>query len=305
MDLTFDRVTKLYGPVIGLNEFSCRIGPGITGLFGANGAGKSTLLKLASGQIRPTLGQVRIGNHSPWSTAAKWHFGYSPDLDSLYERLTGREFLQTMARLHGFSRREAADRTERVLAQVDMSERAETKLAGCSQGMRQRIKLGQALLHDPSVLLLDEPMTGIDPGGRRELTQIFADLARAGKTILLSSHILAEVESLAETIVMLARGRLVASGPLPEIRRLIQNQPLTVELQSPQARKLAARLLALPEICSVEVDGTRLRVRALGDTAIFAGVAEAVLNADVVVERMEILDSGAEAVFHYLDGGAP
>ncbi len=146
MLLAFDRVTKFYGAVIGVNNISCNIGPGITGLLGANGAGKSTLMKLASGQLRPTQGTVRIGGHDAWGTAAKHHLGYSPDLNSFYEEMTGREFVYTMARLHGFSRVEARRRTEFVLEEVGMADRARRRLAGCSHGMRQRIKLAQSLV---------------------------------------------------------------------------------------------------------------------------------------------------------------
>src|SRR5688500_3420040 len=172
MFLTFNRVTKFYGPVIGLNDISCRIGPGITGLFGANGAGKSTLMKLASGQLRPSLGEVLVGDNSAWSTRAKRDFGYSPDIDRFYEEMTGREFVETMARLYGYPGREARRRTQRVLEDVGMADRSERRIAGCSHGMRQRIKLAQALVHDPEILLLDEPLNGIDPGGRREIHEL-------------------------------------------------------------------------------------------------------------------------------------
>src|SRR5690606_13528333 len=151
MFLSFNRVTKFYGPVIGVNDVSCRIGPGITGLFGANGAGKSTLLKLASGQLRPSLGEVLIGEVSAWSTRAKRLFGYTPDIDRFYEEMTGREFVYAMTRLYGYSAREAHRRTEEVLAEVGMADRAQRRIAGCSHGMRQRIKLAQALAHDPPV----------------------------------------------------------------------------------------------------------------------------------------------------------
>ncbi len=140
-----------------MNNISCRIGPGITGLLGANGAGKSTIIKLASGQLRPTQGRVQIGTHDAWSTAAKHHLGYSPDVSSFYEEMTGHEFVYTMARLHGYSRAEARQRTDDVLEEVGMADRAGRRLAGCSHGMRQRIKLAQALVHDPWLLLLDEP----------------------------------------------------------------------------------------------------------------------------------------------------
>ncbi|MFO1019905.1 MAG: ABC transporter ATP-binding protein [Planctomycetales bacterium] len=168
MDLTFTEVTKFYGAVIGLNNLSCTIGPGITGLLGSNGAGKSTLLKLASGQLSPTQGNVRIGTLNATSTAAKRHIGYCPDHHNMYEEMTGEEFVRTMCALNGFSREEVVRRTAEVLQEVGMTDRAKRKIAGCSHGMRQRFKLAQALVHDPDILLLDEPLTGIDPGAERD-----------------------------------------------------------------------------------------------------------------------------------------
>ena len=165
MFLTFDHVTKFYGPVIGVNNVSCRIGPGITGLFGANGAGKSTLMKLASGQLRPSRGRVRIGDHRAWSTEAKRHFRLrARTLNSFYEEMTCRDFVYVMARLYGLSTANARRRTAEVFEEVGMADRAGRRLAGCSHGMRQRIKLAQALINDPPILLLDEPLSGIDPG---------------------------------------------------------------------------------------------------------------------------------------------
>ena len=161
---------------------------------------------------------MRIGGHDAWSTASKHHLGYSPDLNSFYEEMTGREFVYTMARLHGFSRVEARRRTEFVLEEVGMADRARRRLAGCSHGMRQRIKLAQSLVHDPWLLLLDEPLSGIDPGGRREINELLFRLADQGKTILVSSHILVEIEQLSNSILMMSRGRIVASGTLAEVR---------------------------------------------------------------------------------------
>lgn len=303
MKLIFENVTKLYGPVIGVNEINCTIGPGILGLFGANGAGKSTMLKLASGQLRPTLGKVHVGGFSTWSSAAKRCFGYTPDTDSFYERMTGRNFVYTMARLHGFSRSEARERTHETLHVVGMADRANRKLAGCSHGMRQRLKLAQALVHDPPVLLLDEPMTGIDPGGRHDLTRILQQQAADGKTILISTHILSQVEPLASEIIMLAHGRMVASGKLAEIRGLLENQPLTVLLVCERSRELASRLLAREEVHSAEVQGERLIVRTANSAQFFELVMETVLADAFELSRMEVLDAGAEAVFHYLDRG--
>jgi ABC-2 type transport system ATP-binding protein len=305
MLLALDRVTKFYGAVIGINNVTCRVGPGITGLVGSNGAGKSTLIKLASGQLRPSQGSVRIGGHKAWSTAAKHHLGYVPDINSFYEEMTGRDFVYTMACLHGFSRREARERTGYVLEEVGMADRAERRLAGCSHGMRQRIKIAQALVHDPWLLLLDEPMAGIDPGGRREINELLNRLAAQGKTILVSSHILVEIEQLAESILMLARGRLVASGTLAEVRNLMKFRPLVVEIVAEPQRRLAALLAEYPHVQAVELRESGMIVRTRNPLDFYAHVGDLVCRHGIEVRRMRALDTGAEAVFDYLEHPKP
>jgi ABC-2 type transport system ATP-binding protein len=304
MHLTFENVTKFYGPVIGVNDVSCRIARGITALFGANGAGKSTLIKLASGQLRPSLGRVLVGDRPAWSTRAKRYFGYSPDINSFYEDMSGREFVYVMARLYGYSRGEARRRTDGVLEQVGMAARAERKIAGYSHGMRQRIKLAQAMVHDPEILLLDEPMSGIDPGGRREFHQLLRQWAQRGKTILVSTHMLAEVEDLASNILMLARGRVIASGSLTEIRDLLDDQPLTVGITAGQSRRLAGLLVESEHVCSVDVQGERLTVRTQNPRKFFGELGELVTREEVELRSLETLDAGADAVFAYLQRGA-
>ena len=300
MPLTFEHVTKFYGPVIGVNDISCVIGPGITGLLGANGAGKSTLLKLASGQLRPTLGRVRLNEHDAWSTAAKRILGYSPDINQFYEEMTGFEFVYTMARLHGYTRREARERTQLAIDEVGMSDRAARRIAGCSHGMRQRIKLAQALVHDPEILLLDEPMTGIDPGGRREFGELLSKWAERGKTILVSSHLLAEVEQLTDSILMISRGRILAWGTLREIRAMLDDQPFCVELASGQPRRWAERLVAAAEVEAVELHGDSVTVRTREPQRFFALVNRLAVDERLPIDRLATLDSNADAVFGYL-----
>lgn len=301
MILSFEHVTKLYGPVIGVNNVTCRIGPGITGLLGANGAGKSTLIKLGSGQLRPSQGQVRFDDLPAWSTAAKRLFGYSPDLDRFYDDMTGREFVVTMARLYGYSGREARRRAELALEEVGMAPRAGRRLGGCSHGMRQRIKLAQALVHDPRVLLLDEPLNGIDPGGRREINTLLIDLAGRGKTLVISSHILAELERLVDRIVMISRGRIIASGTLAEVRGSLEDQPLLVEIVSDRPRQLAALLAELPDVRGVEIRDDALTVSTRQPARFFAEVGRLVGEHRFDVRRLQTLDAGAVAVFDYLE----
>lgn len=304
MFLTFDHVTKFYGPVIGVNDISCRIGPGITGLFGANGAGKSTLLKLASGQLRPSQGEVRIGEQRAWSTAAKRLLGYSPDINSFYEEMTCREFLHVMARLYGMTRATARTRTDEVLEAVGMADRANRRIAGCSHGMRQRVKLAQAIINDPPLLLLDEPLSGIDPGGRREISRLLVEQGEKGKTIVISSHILGETEALTDSVLIIARGRIVASGTLPEIRALLDDRPLTVEIGSEHARALAALLVVEPEVRAVDVRAGGLVVRTRNPNRFFVRLGELIAQHALSIDKLQTLDGGADAVFNYLQQGA-
>jgi ABC-2 type transport system ATP-binding protein len=296
----FLAVSKWYGPVIALNDVTLHLGPGITGLVGPNGAGKSTLMKLLTGQLRPSLGQVRIRGLSAWSAAAKSCMGYCPDVDAFYDEMSGRAFVRIMARLHGFPARPAAERTEEVLHQVGMAERADRPLGSYSKGMRQRIKLAQALVHDPELLVLDEPLSGVDPIGHAELTALFRQLAAGGKAILLSSHILDDMDTLADRIVFLGRGRILASGSLPEIRALLDDHPLKVRIAARPSRELASRLLQLESVLAAELMGEEVVVQVRRPKSFFASLAQIVVEESYDVERLEVLDASTQAVFDYL-----
>jgi len=296
----FTAVSKWYGPVIALNDVTLHLGPGVTGLVGPNGAGKSTLMKLLTGQLRPSLGQVRIRGLSAWSAAAKACMGYCPDVDAFYDEMSGRAFVRIMARLHGFPARLAAERTEEVLRQVGMAERADRPLGSYSKGMRQRIKLAQALVHDPELLVLDEPLGGVDPIGRAELTALFRQWAAGGKSILLSSHILEDMDTLADRIVFLCRGRVLASGSLPEIRALLDDRPLKVRIAASRPRELATRLLQLEVVLAAELTGEDVVVQVRRPKSFFASLAEIVVEESYDVERLQVIDASTQAVFDYL-----
>lgn len=302
--LCFDRVSKWYGGVIGLNEFSLTLPPGITGLVGPNGAGKSTLMKLATGQLRPDLGTVTILGHQAWSAGARWHLGYCPDLDRFYEEMSGRDFVFTMARLFGFSRTAARRRTEEALQRTGMADRASRRLQGYSKGMRQRIKLAQALLHDPQLLILDEPLNGVDPVGRSELHALFAELAAAGKSLLISSHQLEELEKLTEQIIVIARGLKVAEGTVAAIRDLMNDQPLAIRMDVDRPRHLAASLLLLPDVLGVEIDGEKVVARARQPQSFFQQLAELVVAEGFDLKHLETLDCSAQAILDYVLKGS-
>jgi ABC-2 type transport system ATP-binding protein len=301
--LLFERVSKWYGPVIGVNQVTLELRGGITGLVGANGAGKSTLLRLATGQLRPDIGTVRVRGQHAWKAAAKRHVGYSPEVDNFYEEMSGRVFVETMARLCGFDRQEARRRTRSALELVGMHERAERRLRGYSKGMRQRVKLAQALIHDPELLVLDEPLSGIDPVGRVEFIALFRTLAEHGKCLLVSSHELDELEKLTDHVAVMARGRIAAVGTLAQIRDLLDDHPLSIRIDCDQQRELAGALLHLQDVVGVELgEDPTLVVQAKNPRRFFRDLGGLVLEEDFDIRHLETLDDSAQAILGYLLG---
>jgi ABC-2 type transport system ATP-binding protein len=301
--LLFQHVSKWYGPVIGINQVTLELRPGITGLVGQNGAGKSTLLRLAAGHMRPDLGSVTICGVDAWSAAAKRHVGYCPELDTFYEEMSGRRFVQTMAELVGYSGIEATRRTEATLELVGMHDRADRPLAGYSKGMRQRIKLAQALLHDPQLLLLDEPLSGIDPIGRRESVDLFKELSRQGKCLLISSHELEELEKLTDHVAIMSAGRIAAVGTLTHIRDLLDDHPLTILIASDQDRVLAGALLDMEDVVGIDRAEDHLVVRARNPRRFFQRLGDLVLDRMIEIRRLETIDESTHDVLGYLLGG--
>lgn len=301
--LLFEHVSKWYGPVIGVNQVTLELRPGITGLVGHNGCGKSTLMRLAAGHLRPDLGRVSVCGHDAWTARAKLHVGYCPEHDTFYEEMSGRRFVETMARLCGFPREDARLRTESTLDLVGMSTRADRPLAGYSKGMRQRIKLAQALLHDPELLLLDEPLSGIDPIGRRETIELLQELAGRGKCLLVSSHELEELEKLTEHVAIMAAGRIAAVGSLPQIRDLLDRHPLSIRIGYEQGQDLARTLWDLEEVVGLERDGKdRIIVRVRNSRQFLRKLNDLVVEEHFEIQHLEPLDESAHDVLGYLLG---
>jgi ABC-2 type transport system ATP-binding protein len=326
--LLCERVSKWYGPVIGVNQLTLELRAGITGLVGANGAGKSTLMRLITGHLRPDLGRILVNGQEAWTAAAKQSIGYCPDVDVFYEEMSGRQFVQTMARLCGFTARDSRERTEWALELVGMAGRAERCVRGYSKGMRQRIKLAQALLHDPPLLVLDEPMSGIDPVGRLEFVGLCHRLAEQGKCLLISSHELDELEKLTDHIAIMARGRIAVVGSVAQIRDRLDHHPLTVRVDldcskdataesngttaDQRRRELAAALLKLPDVVGVELveeetgnghpGPARVLVRARNPQRFFPHLTRLVLEEWYEVCHLETLDDSTHAVLGYLLG---
>jgi ABC-2 type transport system ATP-binding protein len=313
-------ISKWYGPVIGVNQVTLELRPGVTGLVGSNGAGKSTLMRLITGHLRPDLGRVEVLGRDAWSAAAKRHIGYCPEVDSFYEEMSGRQFVEAMARLSGYPAGEARRRSEAALERVGMAGRAERRLRGYSKGMRQRVKLAQALLHDPELLVLDEPLSGIDPVGRAEFIALFRGLAEKGKCLLVSSHELDELQKLTDHVAVMARGRIAAVGSVAQIRDRLDDHPLTVRIDvargaeeggKDRRRDLAGALLRLPDVVGVELledepgeDGVgRLLVSARNPRTFFQDLTRLVLQEWYEIRRLQTLDESAQAVLGYLLGG--
>jgi len=299
----FHEVSKWYGNVIGVNRLSLRVPPGVTGLLGPNGAGKSTLLQLATGQLYASQGKVRVLGQEAWNNPAlNRSIGLCPEQDAFYEWMTGLDFVRTSARLSGMGRAEAHEAAARTLEAVGMTKHRDRAVRGYSKGMRQRTKLAQALVHDPEVLFLDEPLTGTDPVARRDIMDIIQRLAGEGKSAMVSSHVLHEVEALTPNIVLMNRGRLVAEGHVRDIRDLIDKYPHHIVLVCDDYRKLAAKLVAWEDVEGVRVlakeGGLMVETRSPDD--FYRRLPELSLEAGTPIREVYSEDDNLEAVFKYL-----
>ncbi len=299
----FRSVSKWYGQVIGLNNLSLELPPGVTGLLGPNGSGKSTLLQLATGQLRPSQGEVRVLGHRPWNRPGLHRYiGLCPEQDAFFEWMTGREFLRSCALLGGLGRRGSREAAERALELVKMTEHAGRPIRGYSKGMRQRIKLAQAVVHDPMVLFLDEPLTGTGSGGASGADRRHHRPGPRGRTVLVSSHIFHEVQAVTRSIVLLNHGRLVALGDVRQIRDLIDKHPHRIVLRSTRARDLAAKLVRCDDVVGVELkreDGAIVVETRLPDR-FYARLVELALEGGTPIDEVYSDDDNLEAVFKYL-----
>jgi ABC-2 type transport system ATP-binding protein len=292
-------VSRWYGNVVAVNDITMSIGPGVTGLLGPNGAGKSTVLHLIAGFLAPSRGELTVGTAAPWRNPQIYRtVGLVPERDSVYAFLTGEDFVRSTARLHRLADPEAAAR--RAIAIVDMAAAQDRRISTYSKGMRQRIKVAAALVHDPEVLLLDEPFNGMDPRQRLHMMDLLTKLGAEGRTILLSSHILEEVERLAGTIQVIVSGRLAASGDFRAIRRLMTSRPHVFLVRTSDDRLLGSALIGSPAVTGVELTSGGLQVRA-SDYGRFSRELAAVAR-DRGIRLRELLpeDESLESVFAYL-----
>jgi ABC-2 type transport system ATP-binding protein len=297
-----DHVSKWYGQVIGLNDISVEVRPGVTGLLGPNGAGKSTFLKLVTGQLKPSKGTVHVLGEPIWGNPGLYaRVGFCPEQDSFYERMTGLQWVTALVRLNGLSVTAARDAAREALDTVDLLDAADKKIGAYSKGMRQRVKLAQAVVHDPELLVLDEPLAGMDPIARRKVVRLIQRWGREGKSVLVSSHILHEIESMTSTILLMNNGRILAEGNIHQIRDLIDEHPHTVKIRGSDPRRLARAFLDHDDLRSLKFEDGAVIVET-GKPDAFYGRLTAVAASGELGEVYEVSspDDNLQAVFEYL-----
>lgn len=304
MSIVVEGVSRTFGDTVAVSQVSFRVGPGITGLLGHNGAGKSTLLSLLAGYARPDEGTVRVLDADPHrDIAIHSRLGVVPDGMGLWPQLTAREAVVALARMRGVADPHAA--AAAALAEVGLTEAADRRLGQFSKGMGQRAKLAQALAHDPAVLLLDEPLNGLDPAQRRHMIDVVQRRAAAGCTVLVSSHVLHEVERMAPQVVVLVNGRVVAEGETVGIKALLRDRPQTVRVRTAgDARPLAAALTADPATREVRVGDGTVEVDTSDPEALGRTVARAASAAGTTLRAIEPVDDDLESLYAYLTARA-
>jgi ABC-2 type transport system ATP-binding protein len=293
--------SRWYGNVVAVNDVSFSLEGGVTGLLGPNGAGKSTILHMIGGFLAPSAGSVAVAGRPTRDHPELYRqIGLVPEHEAVYPFLTGRQFVIANARLQGMDGQEAARAAERAIGEVDLASAQDRAIGTYSKGMRQRIKVASALVHDPGVLLLDEPFNGMDPRQRLHMMGLLRRMAAAGRVILFSSHILEEVERLAERVLVIVAGRLAASGDFREIRRLMTDRPHTFTIRSSDDRVLAAALMEQPMIAGVSLDDGLLTVRTADFGAFSRAVAGVARDAGIRLHELLPTDESLESVFSYL-----
>ena len=299
--ITCERVSKWYGDVLGVNEVTVEFGPGVTGLLGPNGAGKSTLIKLVCGMLRPSIGRIRLNGHNPFARSAPMvRVGLCPEQDAFYSGASAHSVVTYLTKLQGFDAGTARVRAQKALERVGLSEAAHRSVAAFSKGMRQRFKLAQALAHDPDVVILDEPMNGLDPTTRHEMGELVKALGTEGRCVLVSSHVLHEVDALAQRMVVMRHGRIIADGTARALREEMSEVPLTVSIQSETPAALAVHVVALDGVRRVERTERGLDVHTTQADDLFDAVARLAAGGDVSVDGIAPTDEDLEAVFRYL-----
>ena len=297
-----EQLSKWYGQVIGLNDVSVTIPSGITGLLGPNGAGKSTLLKLLTGQLKPSKGTITVLGEPVWANPRLFfRIGLCPEQDAFYDRMTGLEWVAGLARLNGLAEQASNDAARVALERVDLLDAANKKIGSYSKGMRQRVKLAQALVHDPELLILDEPLNGMDPIARRRTIRLIKDWARDGRSVLVSSHILHEIEAMTSSILLINNGRILAEGDVHQIRDLIDEHPHTVHVRAAQPRELARDFLTRDDVLSLKLELDAVMVETSKPDSFYRYLTELAASGKAgEITEVTSPDDNLHAVFKYL-----
>jgi ABC-2 type transport system ATP-binding protein len=295
-------LSKWYGEVIGLNNVTAVIGHGITGLVGPNGAGKSTLMGLVMGRLRPNKGTIRVFGQKVWDNPRTLsQIGYCPEGDPFWSNLTGRQFVGFLAAASGMTGSAKRKAVQESIDLTGMAEHAERTIKGYSKGMRQRIKIAQALVHRPKLMILDEPFTGADPVGRHELGHLLRTLAEQNVDMLVSSHVLHEVEALTKQILMIDHGRIIAQGDIRTVRQALHARPHAIRVLVDHPRRLAAHLSCLDVITGLRIVAPdSLVIETTSPAQVYVRLPRLILNEGMTVREIAAADDSLEAVFGYL-----
>jgi ABC-2 type transport system ATP-binding protein len=303
--IVLEEVSKFYGEVLGVNRVNLSLEPGLIGLVGPNGSGKSTLMHLMTGLLRPSRGEVRVLGEEPGrSSELLREIGYCTQYDSFPGGATGFGFLTHALQLHGVDRQEADRMAWQTLERVGLEEAAHRKIAGYSKGMRQRIKLAHAHCHDPRVLVLDEPLNGLDPMGRAEMIDLFRELAAEGRHVLVSSHILHEVDMISDVVVMIHGGSIVAEGSIRAVREEIKTHPIQILIRCDRPHAIAARVFELEHVVEARIldedEGVLIRTR--DADALYDQLNRIIIDTGVEIDTVAPADESVRAVYDYLIG---
>src|SRR6476620_2790228 len=303
--IIFDNVSKFYGEILGVNRVNLQIAPGITSLVGPNGAGKSTLMNLMTGLLRPTRGEINVlGIPTDQPEPLFRKLGYCTQFDSFPRGVTGKEFIKSFLLVHGFDRKKADELTTTALERVSLVDAADRKVAAYSKGMRQRIRLAQSIAHQPAVMILDEPLNGLDPMVRAETIALFRKLASDGLHLIISSHILHEVDMMSDRVVLLNNGYVVAEGNIHGVRDEMQEHPMQILIRCDDPSKLAAHVFAQDHVVEARLHDDRrgLFVKTRDADRFYLLLNDVVANGEVSIESVAPVDDDLSAVYQYLIG---
>jgi ABC-2 type transport system ATP-binding protein len=304
-NITLDNVSRFYGEVLGVNRVTLSIPPGITSLVGPNGSGKTTLMNLMTGLVRPTYGEIRVLGIAPSEPQKLFRLvGYSTQFDSFPKGLTGFQFIQSFLRFFGYSSAASLELAGKAIEQVGLTEAADRKIAAYSKGMRQRIKLAQAIAHDPKVLVLDEPLNGLDPLVRAETIALFRRWANEGRHVIVSSHVLHEVDLISDRVILLTGGYVVAEGQIHGVRTEIQEHPMEILIRCDRPGALASKVFEQEHVVSAQIlpDGTGLLVQTHDADRFYRQLNHLALE-NIQIEGVAPADDNVNSVYQYLVGG--